>query len=120
MFAKATYTTEGVRFLTGEDCMYRTDELANQLVEKVRGYFPQTVRHLIGYKRDSGSDGAAETIVIRGCFPHQLPQVDSRLLALFKGTVTGKQNDSVLIKGKWQGMDCRLQLRCEMLGAVTQ
>ena len=100
--------------------MYRTDELANQLVEKVRGYFPQSVRHLLGYKRDSGSDGAAETIVIRGCFPHQFPQVDSRLLALFEGTVTGKQKDAVLIKGKWQGMDCRLQLRCEMLEAVAQ
>ena len=100
--------------------MNRTDKLANRLIEKVRGYFPQSVRHFLGYKPDSGSDGAAETIVIRGCFPDRLPQVDSRLLALFEGTVTGKQKDAVLIKGKWQGIDCRLQLRCEMLAAVAQ
>ena len=100
--------------------MYRTDELANQLVEKVRGYFPQSMRHLLGYRCESSSDGAAETIIIRGCFPDHFPQVDSRLLALFEGTVTDKQNDAVLIKGKWQGIDCRLQLRCEMLEAVAQ
>jgi hypothetical protein len=100
--------------------MNQTDELANQLIEKVRGYFPQSVRHLLGYKREAGSDGAAETIVIRGCFPDQLPQVDSKLFALFRGTVTDKKNDTVLIKGKWQGINCRLQLRCEMLTAVAQ
>lgn len=100
--------------------MNQTDDLASQLTEKVRGYFPQSVRHLLGYKREVGSDGGAETIVIRGCFPDQLPQVDSRLFALFEGTMTDKKQDTVLIKGKWQGINCRLQLRCEMLAAVAQ
>ena len=94
--------------------MNQTDDLASQLTEKVRGYFPQSVRHLLGYKREVGSDGGAETIVIRGCFPDQLPQVDSRLFALFEGTMTDKKQDTVLIKGKWQGInfDCSSAAKC--------
>jgi hypothetical protein len=100
--------------------MNRTDELANQLIEKVREYFPQPVRHFLEYKTETGSNGAAGTIVIRGRFPNQLPQFEPKLLALFDGAVTEKQKDAVLIKGKWQGIDCRLQLRCEALAAVAQ
>jgi hypothetical protein len=100
--------------------MNRTYEIANQLVEKVREYFPKPVRQCFQYRCEAGANGASETIVIYGRFPNQLPQYDPKLLGLIAGVVTNNENDSCQIQGKWQGVDCRLQLRCERLSAVCQ
>jgi hypothetical protein len=43
----ATYITKGNAFLTLEGCMDRTNEIANQLVEKVREYFPKLIQTML-------------------------------------------------------------------------
>ena len=100
--------------------MDRTNEIANQLVEKVREYFPKPVRQCLECRCETGTKGTSTTIFIYGRFPNQLPHYDPKLLGLISGVVTEKQKDSCMIQGKWQGLECRLQLRCETLAAVAQ
>src|SRR5262245_12228150 len=99
--------------------MDRKQESVNQLVEKVRQYFPKQVRQCLEYKQDYGANGS-EPIVIYGRFPNRLPQFDPKLLEIINGKVVEKQQDSTLIEGKWEGMNCRIQLRCEALAAAAQ
>jgi hypothetical protein len=120
VFAAATYITKGIDFLTVGDCMDRTNEIASELVEKVREYFPKPIRHCFQYRCEAATNGASETIVIYGRFPNQLPQYDPKLLGLIGGVMTKSDKDSCVIQGKWQGLECQLQLRCAMLSAVCQ
>ena len=87
-FAPATYITKGNVFLTVENGMDRTNEIANQLVVKVREYFPKPVRHCFVCRCEAGTKRASTTIAIYGRFPNQLPQYDPKLLGLIGGVVT--------------------------------
>lgn len=100
--------------------MIRTDELANQLIVKVREFFPKPVRESLTYKVEGGSNGTGGTIVIRGICENQAPQFESRILMIFEGAEMEKKKDAFTIKGKYQGVDCRIQLRVESLAAVAQ
>jgi hypothetical protein len=101
--------------------MDRTNEIANQLLEKVREYFPKPIRHCFEYLCEAGAKGACATIIIYGRFPNQVPQqYDAKLLGLIGGVVIENEKDACVIQGKWQRLECRLQLRSEMLSAVCQ
>src|SRR5262249_52008074 len=99
--------------------MERKNENATQLFAKVCEYFPKQARNCLDYKTEYGADGNVTAIVIRGRFPKALPQYDAKLLEIISGQVTEQQQDSVVIRGKWQGIECRLQLRGETLAAAT-
>jgi hypothetical protein len=99
--------------------MIRNDELASQLIEKVREYFPKPVRNRLECKVEGGSNGTAGTIVIQGRFENQVPQFEPRLLSMFEGAQTEKKKETVTIKGKYQGVDCRIQLRLESLAVAA-
>lgn len=100
--------------------MIRNDELASQLIEKVREYFPKPVRDRLGGKVEGGATGTAGTIVIQGRFENQVPQFEPRLLPIFEAAPTEKKQETVTIKGKYQGVDCQIQLRWESLAAAAR
>jgi hypothetical protein len=101
--------------------MIRTDELANQLIVKVREFFPKPVRESLTYKVEGGTNGTGGTIVIRGFFQNKVPQFESQIVTIFDGgAATEKKKDAVTITGKYQGVDCRILLRLESLAAVAQ
>jgi hypothetical protein len=99
--------------------MIRNDELASQLIVKVRECFPNPVRDRLEYKIENGSNGTAGTIVIQGRFENQLPQFESRLMSIFEEAQAEKKKEAVTIKGKYQGVDCRIQLRTESLAVAA-
>lgn len=98
--------------------MDRTNEKADQLFNKVCEYFPKQVRGGLKCKPECDTNGNLSTIVIRGRFPKGLPQYDAKLLELIGGQVTEKEQDAVEIRGQWQGIPCRLQLRSETLATA--
>jgi hypothetical protein len=103
-----------------EDRMDQTNQIANQLIDKVREYFPKPVRNCFSCRCEDGANGTPARIVIVGRFPNQLPTYDAKLLGLIGGKVIEQDNDSCLIQGKWQGCACRFELRRETLAAVCQ
>jgi hypothetical protein len=87
---------------------------------KCASIFPNLFRQCFEYRCEAGANGSGATIIIHERFPNQLPQYDPKLLWLIGGVVTKNEKDACLIQGKWQGLECRLQLRCEILSAVCQ
>jgi hypothetical protein len=100
--------------------MDRTEKTAKQLVEQVRPFFPTLVRRYLSARCESRGNGTPTMICIHGRFPDRLPEFHPKLLEAIQGQVTESNDGCVVIEGKWQGLVCRIELRCETLAAVAQ
>src|SRR5262245_56809190 len=98
--------------------MDRKNQIADQLFTKVCEYFPKNVRGCLQSKPEYDVNGNLSAIVIRGRFQKGLPQYDAKLIELISGQVSEKEQDAVEIRGQWQNIPCRLQLRSETMATA--